>query len=163
MIRGCRWTLALSTLLAIGAVTGAIAAPGPPVTTGSVSITGSGTVTITGQVYVQGVLTGPHPLVTIRTTTSAASCSLLKKKWIPRGRNVKISAPSGTQFGILGTAANIQVTVRGASISLTVAGTATIKFSGRGSYTPAYGVTPYRWPKTMLRLVQPATSGAHSS
>jgi hypothetical protein len=161
MIRGHRSTLALSTLLVVGAATCAIAAANPTVTSGSVSITGSGTVNVTGQVWVQGALSGPHPLIVIRTTTASASfASPGKSRRIPKGRTVQIPVTPKAYFSIMGTAGTTVVRLRGAQISATVAGTATVRFSGKGTYTPFNGM-PTQWPRTALHLVQPTTSTAH--
>jgi hypothetical protein len=153
MIRGHRWAFALATLLAIGAVAAA-AAMNPRITSGSVGITGSGTIVVTGRVLIFGTVSGPRPIIDITTTNSVEHATIGGKPWtIGRKAVVDLQLPSGkTAIYMSPTTTNIRVKLRGAKISMTVAGKATITFSGSGTYYPTFSGKTKKWPRTPLEL-----------
>jgi len=164
MMRATRhWISGLATLGAVGLSVCAIAvaAPGPVVTSGSLAIygVGPGTVTVTGTVLVAGSF-GPgrvRPSVEIRTYQTRAR---FDGREIPAHSLRRFAPAAGRDFFLLDVQGTVRVTMHGTGLSASVAGTATITFTGRGSYQPTFGRRA-AWPKSPLRLLQPSSGRQH--
>jgi hypothetical protein len=155
MIRRHHWALAVPALLAIAVLASVAAAA---IVSQSVGITGSGTVVVTGRVVIFGTINGPAPVVDVATTGSRATITAREphrtQSWtIAKRTQLQIQLPSGqTSMWIPYTATDIHVRLHGAKIALTVAGRATITFSGTGTYASNVGAKGKKWPRTALEL-----------
>ena len=162
MTRALRRSAALAVVVA--AATSVIALAGPTVDTGSISVagTGMGTVTMTGRVVVLGSVAASRAQLEIVTLRSGATLGVGgRTRKIPIGRDVIVSAGTGTFFGVTANSGQIRVIVHGRGIQATIAGTGTVLFSGRGTYAFGYPPMTRAWPKAPLMLRQPTASAAH--
>jgi hypothetical protein len=156
MTRRHRRSAALAVILASAAA--AVAIAGPTVNTGSISVagTGVGTVAVTGRVVVLGSVGASRAQLEIVTQRSAATLGVGgRTRRIPVGRDVTVSAAPGAFFGVTASSGQIRVIVHGRGIAATIAGTGTVVFSGRGTYSFGYPPITRAWPKAALTLRQP--------
>jgi len=161
MTRSHRRIAAFAAVVASAAAVGAAFAA-PTVNTGSIAVTGSGTVAVTGRIVVLGSVANSRAQIEIQTLHSAATLGLGgRSRLIAQGRDVNVSASPGAFFGITATSGTIRVTVRGRGISATIAGTGTVTFTGRGTYSFGYPPVTRAWPKVPLVLRQPHATAAH--
>jgi hypothetical protein len=160
--RTCRRSAALAVVVA--AATSVIALAGPTVDTGSISVagTGMGTVTVTGRMVVLGSVTASRAQIEIVTLRSGATLGVGgHTRKIPIGRDVIVSAGTGTFFGVTANSGPIRVILHGRGIQATIAGAGSVLFAGRGTYAFGYPPMTRAWPKTPLALRQPTASAVH--
>jgi len=147
----------LAVFVATAAATLALA--GPMVDTGSISVAGAGvgTVAVTGRVVILGSVATSRAQLEIITLHSGATLGVGgRTRKIPVGRDVTVTAGMGAFFGVTANSGQIRVIVHGRGISATIAGSGTVVFSGRGTYSFGYPPITRAWPKTALGLRQPS-------
>ncbi len=151
----------------VGTAAAAVALAGPTVGTGWISVTGAdsaGVVHFSGQGLVRGSINGGHPSIEIHAGATPIVVGLGgRQRRIPAGADVRIALDAGEQFGVISTGTRLQVILRGPDIAATIAGTGTISFTGRGTYSCGYPPVGRAWPKTALTLLQPKATALHGT
>jgi hypothetical protein len=156
----------IATLVAVVAPTAVVTAAFAMTTinTGGVYVQGqntAGVVKFVGTGWARGVISGGRPSVEIHAGSAPVLfASGRKQRRIVSGSDVRIAMPAGTFFSVYSTQAAMQLTMRGPGIDASIVGSGTMTFTGKGAYTPTYGVTR-PWPKAAIAIRQPSTSAAH--